>query len=274
MKNCKNLRMLFSLGALAALVLTTSIRSSRADFVTWDGIGSTGSGSSLHNVDVTVIFDANGTDLKVTLLSNLQTVNPVQALSGLVWDINGTAITGTTFQSAKTGSGSDLYTSATVHAPSTDLRNSTLGGGDGWQYEALVTSPLLVVASHQYQYGLGASGLGGTFGGLGNADYGIVGPLSTIGSNPLKNQLPLIMNTGTGSSSAEFVIHNYTGTASNIKDVLFMFGSAGGDNVTGHLRSVPEPGSLALMLMGSGAFGAVHVARKRRAKKASENASA
>lgn len=255
----------FRLLGLAAFIGGAS--SAQADFITYEGTGNTGSGTSLHAVDVTARFSVTGSDLTVTLSSNLATVDPVQALTGLVWDITGTTPTATTIASAVTGINSALYSDATTHTSNADVSNATLGGSKGWQYEAGVAAPLLTVASHHYQFGLGASGLGGVFGGLGNSDYGIVGPKSTIGSSPLDKQLPLVMSTDTGAtpaaSSIVFVIHNFTVPASAISRVEFMFGSAGTDNVAG-VRAVPEPSSFALLGAG-GIFGAAMLRRRRRA---------
>ena len=255
----------FRLLGLAAFIGGAS--SARADFITYEGTGSTGSSTSLHAVDVSAKFSVTGFDLTVTLSSNLATVDPVQALTGLVWDITGTAPTATTISSAVTGINSALYSDATSHTSNADVSNATLGGKKGWQYEAGVAAPLLTVASHHYQFGLGASGLAGVFGGLGNSDYGIVGAKSTIGSSPLNNQLPLVMSTDTGAtpaaSSIVFVIHNFTVAASTISNVEFMFGSAGSDNVAG-VRAVPEPSSFALLGVG-GIFCAELLRRRRRA---------
>ena len=88
---------------LGLAVFIGGASSARADFVTYEGTGSTGSGTSLHAVDVTARYSVTGTDLTVTLSSKLATVDPVQALTGLVWDITGTAPTATTIASAVTG---------------------------------------------------------------------------------------------------------------------------------------------------------------------------
>ena len=249
--------------SIIAMVLFISLSSSaQADFVTWGGTGTTGTGSAQHSVDITAKFTADGSNLKVQVFNNSKTIDPVQILSGIVWNVNGTAPTGTSFGSAATGDDSALFTSASSSSSSSDLRNSTLGGGKGWQYATTANSGLLNVGGQQYQFGLGASGLGGTFGGLGNADYGLAGPRSSIGTNPLKNQLPLVMSKDDDPSEIDFVITNYSGSASDIKDVLFMFGSAGSDNVGG-VPVVPEPSSIILFGLG---VGAVFMAVRRKAK--------
>lgn len=249
----------------AAVLLTVGNGSARADFVTWSGTGTTGSGASQNSVNVTAKFTADGSNLKVQIFDNAKTIDPVQILSGLVWNVNGTAPTGTTFASAATGDDSKLYTSASSASSSSDLRNSTLGGQAGWQYATSANAGLLNVGGNQYQFGLGASGLGGTFGGLGNADYGLVGPKSSLGTNPLSNQLPLVMGTGDDPSEIDFVIGNYTGKASDIKDVLFMFGSAGSDNIIG---VVPEPSTITLFGLGIAGLGGYTYRRRRAAAKA------
>jgi hypothetical protein len=249
------------------LVLVASLAGAstlRADFITFNGVGATGSGGSLGAVDVSATFTKSGTDLTVTLSSHTASLDPVQVLSGLVWDISGTVPSGTSLTSAVTGVNSALYTDATHSTKNADVSNVDLTGKLGWQYESDSTKPLLFVNNHQYQFGLGASGLGGVFGGLGNADDGIAGPGSPIDKTPDSNQLPLVMSTGTADSSVVFVIHNFAPAASTITNVEFMFGSAGSDNVSG-LRAVPEPSSIALVAVG----GAVGLAASRRRKRAS-----
>ena len=111
-----------------------------------------------------------------------------------------------------------------------------------------------------YQFGFGCSGLNGTFGGLGNASYGAIGPSSDIGHVPLSNQLPLVMSTSTSASEADFVISGFNVDVSNIKNVTFAFGSAGTNNITG--VPVPEPSTF--LLAGLGLF-ALFVRSPKRA---------
>ena len=193
---------------------------------------------STHPVNVSATFKNVGGDLEIELFNNAAGTDPLQILSGLFWDVSGSAPTGTSLASAVTASGSLLYTSGTSGVASAELRNSELGGQLGWEYR----TPPGLLDGVSYQFGLGSSGLSGSFGGLANASYGIIGPGSSIGQVPLKNQLPLVMSTSSSPSSAVFLISGFGTDVSQITNVTFAFGSAGENNMI----FVPEPTSLAL----------------------------
>ena len=139
-----------------------------------------------------------------------------------------------------------------------ELRNSILGGQAGWQY----LTPTGLLNGTSFEFGLGASGLGGTFGGLANASYGIIGPGSNIAHVPLSNQLPLVMSTSSSPSEAVFVISGFTLDVSHISDVTFAFGSAG----TNNLVKVPEPSSVALAAFGFAGMMAWGWRRRKRVR--------
>lgn len=227
-----------------------------AGTISWTAMGKP-SGSNLA-VNVAVMFKNVGNNLEVSLFNNFAGTDPLQILSGLVWDVSGAGPTGTTLSSALTGAGSGLYTSGTAYTTNAELRNSVLGGGNGWQYLA----PTGKLGGTAYEYGIGASGLGGTFGGLGNASYGIIGPSSNLSRPPLSTHLPLVMNTSTGPSAAVFIISGFNSDVSRITDVQFAFGSAGTNNLAGTPTTpIPEPASL--VLLGTGAIGVFVLARRK-----------
>jgi hypothetical protein len=213
------------------------------------------SGATLP-VSVSVTFKNVGSNLEVDLFNNLAGTDPLQILSGLMWNVSGSAPTNTSLISAVTGGGSELFTSGTSGIINAELRNSVLGGQLGWQFLA----PPGILNGTSFQFGLGASGLSGTFRGLGNASYGVIGPDSNIAHVPLHNQLPLVMSTSSSPSEAVFVIKNFNTDVSNIRDVTFAFGSAGNNN----LIPAPEPSSLALGLAAIAGFYALVIRKGHR----------
>ena len=215
-----------------------------ASTVSFSEIGVPSSGTLSVNVSAT--FKNVGGNLEIDLFNNAPGTDPLQILSGLVWNVSGTAPSGTSLASAITGSGSKLFTSGTTGTANAELRHSVLGGQIGWQY----LSPPGLLNGMSFQFGLGASGLGGTFGGLGNASSGVIGPGSNIGHTPLSNQLPLVMSTTSSPSEAVFVISGFGPDVLRITQVAFAFGSAGINNLTETHINVPEPSSLALAAFG------------------------
>jgi len=218
------------------------------------------------SVNVAATFTNVGGNLEIDLTNSSAGTDPLQILSGLVWSVTGTAPTGTSLSSAKTASGSALYTNASTSTSNAELRNTALGGQKGWQYLA----PPGKLNGTTVQFGLGASGLGGTFGGLGNASYGITGPGSSIGHVPVSNQLPLVMSTSSSPSGAVFVIAGFNADISSITGVMFAFGSAGTNNLTStsatpNVTPTPEPSTLVLSALGGIALLAY---RKHRRPKA------
>jgi len=231
------------LSVFVLLVVAAVPAAMQGGTVTFSGVGAP-SGST-HSVDVSATFKNVGSNLEIDVFNNATGTDPLQILSGLLWNVNGSAPSGTSLSSAVTGSGSDLYTSGSSGTPNAELRNSVLGGGNGWQYLA----PPGPLNSVSFQYGFGCSGLGGTFGGLGNASYGAIGPSSDIGHVPLSNQLPLVMSTSASASEADFVISGFNVDVSNIKNVTFAFGSAGTNNIIGGIP-IPEPSTFLLAALG------------------------
>jgi len=235
---------------LIALVMTPL--SVSAATVSFTGVGTPSGGLP---VNVSATFKNVGSNLEIDLFNNSTGTDPLQILSGLVWSVSGSAPVGTSLSSAVTGSGSLLYTSGTTGTANAELRNSILGGQNGWQYLA----PPGTLNGVSFQFGLGCSGLGGTFGGLGNASFGAIGPASNIGNVPLSTHLPLVMSTSASSSSAVFIVSGFNVDVSLINKVTFAFGSAGTNNLVG----VPEPSTLALAAFGFVGLAAWGWRRKR-----------
>ncbi|HTM55906.1 MAG TPA: PEP-CTERM sorting domain-containing protein [Pirellulales bacterium] len=206
-------------------------------------------------VDVSATFTNVGSNLEIDLYNNSAGTDPLQIISGILFNVSGLGPIGTSLSSALTGSGSELFTSGTAGTLNAELRNSVLGGQKGWQY----LSPPGKLNGVNYQYGLGSSGLAGTFGGLANASYGVIGPGSNIGHVPLSNQLPLVMSTSSSPSKAVFIISGFNADVSRITAVNFAFGSAGNNNI---VVKVPEPSSL--VLAGLGLASLVACAWRRR----------
>jgi hypothetical protein len=194
-------------------------------------------------VSVSATFKNVGSNLEIDLFNDFAGTDPLQILSGIVWSVSGTAPAGTSLNSANVGSGSKLFTSGTTGTAGAELRNSVLGGQKGWQY----LSPPGQLNGVSFQFGLGSSGLAGTFGGLANASYGVIGPGSNIGHVPLSNQLPLVMSTSSSPSMAVFIISGFNVDVSRINAVDFAFGSAGTNNI--HVK-IPEPSGLVLVALG------------------------
>jgi MYXO-CTERM domain-containing protein len=230
---------LFSIIILLALALAST--DAAGGTISFSEVGIP-SGATL-SVNVSVTFTNVGGNLEIDLFNNAAGTDPLQILSGLVWNVSGAAPGGTSLSSAITGLGSELFTSGTTGAANAELRNSVLGGQKGWQY----LSPPGQLNGASFQYGLGSSGLNGTFGGLANASYGVIGPGSNIGHVPLSNQLPLVMSTTSSPSEAVFQISGFNADVSRIQDVTFAFGSAGTNNI--HVR-IPEPSSFVLGVLG------------------------
>jgi hypothetical protein len=88
------------------------------------------SGGTL-SVDVSATFKNVGSNLEVDLFNKSTGTDPLQILSGIVWNVSGTAPTGTSLSSALTGGGSELYTSGSTGTANAELRNSVLGGQSG-----------------------------------------------------------------------------------------------------------------------------------------------
>jgi hypothetical protein len=194
-------------------------------------------------VDVRAVFTNVNNDLQIDLFNNIAGQDPLQIITGLVWNVEGTNPAGTSLASAVTGAGSGLYTNATTFTSNAELRNSVLGGGDGWQYKA---PPSAAINGMNFEFGLGAAGLSGAFQGLGNSAWGLVGPGSNLAQNPLANFLPIVRSTSADPSSIRFVIAGFNADVSRLRNVTFVFGSAGTSTI------VPEPGSFALAGIGLG----------------------
>jgi hypothetical protein len=247
---------------LVALMLGSS-RHARADMVTFEGVGTPT--NSTFPVDVTAVFSHVGSDLHIDLYNNKSGADPLQVLTGLFWNVTGTAPTGTSLSTAVVGAGSYLWTSDGSGVAGANLKSgftTPSGGGNGWKYGA----PPGADDGTTFQFGLGASGLTGAFGGLGNDDWGIIGPNSNLLASNLHNKLPLVMSTSSDPSMASFVIANFNVDASRIGDVRFVFGSAGDVHIAGAphqggLSAVPEPSSL---VMTAGGLGILAMGYRRR----------
>jgi hypothetical protein len=226
---------------VALLALALAPANASAGMISFSEIGIP-SGAKL-SLSVSVTFTNVGGNLEIDLFNNSAGTDPLQILSGLLWNVSGTGPNSTFLSSALSGSGSKLFTSGTTGTSNAELRNSVLGGQAGWQY----LSPPGKLNGVNFQYGLGSSGLSGTFGGLANASYGVIGPLSNIGHVPLSNQLPLVMSTTSSPSKAVFIINGFNVDVSRINGVDFAFGSAGTNNI---VVKVPEPASFVLAAIG------------------------
>ncbi len=119
-----------------------------------------------------------------------------------------------------------------------------------------------------FEFGIGSAGLGVTFPHTDGAAYGIIGPGSDLSSANLNNKLPLVESTTSSPSSAEFVISNFNTDVSNITDLYFGFGTAGGNNVFASMSTnVPEPGGIVLMAIGAMGLAMLALLKRRLREK-------
>jgi hypothetical protein len=198
-----------------------------------------------YTYSATANFTQSGNQLKIVFTNTAAAAAPTNAqiLTGLFWD---------------------LATSPTLVANSASITagSSLVGGslsgvyGDHWDFKTMAVTNQWGNA----HYGIGASGLSGTFGSgdtftgaggsTGGVDYGIV-PTAGYGAT----QTPFTQN------SATFVLDlpvGYTLTASKISNVWMQYGSS----PTEFYANVPEPASMAAL-----GFGAIALLGKKRRKK-------
>lgn len=192
----------------------------------------------------TADFTQVGNQLKIVFTNTALASAPTnaQVLTGLFWDLN--------------ASPTLVANSASITAGSSLVGGSLVGAyGDHWDYKVMA-------ATNQWgnaHYGIGASGLSGTFGSMdtftgaggstGGVDYGLV---PTAGYSATQD--PFTKN------SATFVLDlpiGYTLTASSISNVWMQYGSAPNE----FYANVPEPASMAAL-----GIGAIALLRKRRKK--------
>lgn len=245
---------------ILAVALGLVMPAAQADIVTYVGSGPSQDNNS--TLAAQAIFEVINDQLIVTLTNTATLQNvPADVLTGLFFDI-ATAST-LTPNSATLGFGSTVVN--TVSQP----LNGNVGGE--WVYNGALPS-----APNSAAFGIGSSGLGGTFGesdtnfngpnlagptNVGGMEYGIVSDASG-GNHPLTTN-PFISDT------VVFVldINGFSFSASDISNVSFQYGTAldepnnGGDCIDcgppppPPITEVPEPATATLLLIGAMGMG-------------------
>jgi len=229
------------LGGIFALVTTA-----HADVIY------TGSGTSENGNPVSgeAVFTLSGSILEI-LLSNTSGDTAAQGdtLTGIVFSINGSATLSFDMTGPVCGqslpAGSSIWTSGSSSNTTDPLCGS-------WT-SVLAASPPIPA-----EFGVATTGFAGQFNGgsitLGNAspNYGIVGG-STFPGTIGGSQFPFIQD----SLLFQFAVTSGTFTEADITGVVLLFGTDGTADVPAtctNCQTVPEPGSLALVVLACGAL--------------------
>lgn len=240
--------------ALAALMIGLFPASAPAAIFLGSGLSPENSNSVSAKADFSIVGDVLTLVLTNTTAGGTKAQG--DALTGVVFDLTKSPLPNLTLASIALTSGSKIYTSSGIN-------NATALSGS-WTDD---------LAGAVHDFGVATTGFNGLFVGgsisRGNAspDYGIIAGTGTNGTGSMRtpfdgSKRPLILN------SLTFKFNGAKGlTESQITDVSFLFGTAGGaligatldqppetlNHVNGDLVSAPEPSSLIV-------FGLVFVA--------------
>jgi hypothetical protein len=190
-----------------------------------------------------VVFDVSDSDLKITATNTGDAAEaPADVVSGIFFDLNQpqTLHAGAVDFTTKTGSNQDHLLNSSGSPPL----------GKHWQFRQLTTP----IASQDY--GIAASGLGGTFShanfvtpgdALQGVDYGIVDGLGARPNGGLK--VPLV------SRSLTFTLTgvNSGGTPLGVEGVRVQYGSNLTEPSLAFGTAVPEPATISLVCLCAGA---------------------